>query len=338
MTDLIEPWLEEWQVRKVLVELMSDDPTVRSFALEIQGAPKLKPSRAEIEALRKDAIGTLAPPQLVQVNYSGGVASEALLWMILNGDLVPPSRFIVTCADPGMENPMTHVHTAAMERRCRDRGIPFLRAKVNLYEGILQAKRLGLTRFDFPAFFTKNRVTGKIGKMLQRCTIWCKSAPMDRLARHWMHSNMNIPITSTRIGSKILHKWIGFTADEWTRIKPLQVQKYVLLDYPFVNKGITKEHCLDYLASHGCAIPPRSVCNACFANDAAYFKMLYENHPEAWLQAVAIDEEIRDLSQFGMMDECYVYGACVPLLELARLGFPELRKQSEQCHSGHCFL
>lgn len=80
-------------------------------------------------------------------------------------------------------------------------------------------------------------------------------------------------------------------------------------------------------------------CNACFANDHVYFKMLHDTQPSAWAQAVAIDEMIRDLSQFGMMDECYVYGGCVPLTELARLGFPDLRSaQANECHSGHCFL
>lgn len=297
---------------------------------------KLTPEQREL--LRQEFIRKLDTPKLVQLNYSGGSASETMLWMVLNGDLVPPAPFIVTCADPGMENPLTHIHTAAMEKRCKDNGIPFLRASVNLYDGIMTAKRRGLTRFDFPAFFTKNKETGKIGKMKQRCTGWCKSAPMDRITRKWMHANMGIPVRSSHLGYKILHKWIGFTHDEWTRIKPLEVPKYVLLDYPFVNQKITKSDCVKYLTDRGLPIPPRSVCNGCFANDAAYFKMLYDTQPFAWEQAVNIDEEIRDLSQFGMNDECYVYGACVSLKELCRLGFPELRKPSEICHSGHCFL
>jgi len=176
--------------------------------------------------------------------------------------------------------------------------------------------------------------------MMQRCTRWCKSEAMDRIVRQWMDSNMSIPIRSTRLGYKILHKWIGFTHDEWTRIKPIEVPKYVLLDYPFVNRKITLPDCLGYFASHNYAVPPRSVCNGCFANDNAHFKMLHDNHHDtAWRQAVNIDEEIRDLSQFGMRDECFVYAGCIPLTELARLGFPKLeRVQPAQCHSGHCFL
>ena len=93
-----------------------------------------------------------------------------------------------------------------------------------------------------------------------------------------------------------------------------------------------------YYERNGLLRPPRSVCNACFANDEAYFKKMYETQPESWAQAVAIDEAIRDLSQFGMEDECFVYAGCVPLTELAARGFPILsRKGGQNCHSGHCF-
>lgn len=276
--------------------------------------------------------------KLIQLAYSGGKASEALLWMILRGDIVPPAKLIVTCANPGMEHPLTHVHTKAMEDRCKAAGIPFLRANRNLYQDLMAAKASGATRFDFPAFFTKNKETGKIGKMMQRCTKEYKIAPMDRLARHWMDANLGISKKSKRIGEKVLQKWVGFTADEWHRIKDHKCAKYVCFDYPLVNAKITTADVLAYFDKNGLACPPRSVCSGCFANDAAYFKLLHDTAPEAWEQAVAVDEEIRDLSQFSMRDECYVYGACVSLRELAARGFPELRKPEETCHTGHCFL
>lgn len=176
--------------------------------------------------------------RLVQLAYSGGKASECLLWMILKGDIVPPAKLIVTCANPGMEHPMTHVHTKAMEQRCKDAGIPFLRANDNLYEGLMKAKASGATRFDFPAFFTKNRTTGKIGKMMQKCTKEYKIAPMDRLARHWMDANLGISKRTKRIGEKILCKWIGFTFDEAHRIREHKCAKYVHFDYPLANLRI----------------------------------------------------------------------------------------------------
>lgn len=278
--------------------------------------------------------------KLIQLAYSGGKASEAILWMVLRGEIVPEAKLIVTCANPGMEHPLTHVHTQAMEVRCKAAGIPFLRTHENLYEGLIGAKASGRTRFDFPAFFTKNKTTGKIGKMTQRCTKEYKIAPMDRLARHWMDANLGISKKSKRIGEKILCKWIGFSWDEVHRIREHECAKYVCFDYPLANRKITNPMLLDYYAKNNLVCPPRSVCSGCFANDAAYFKELHDNWPTAWAQAVAVDESIRDLSQFGMQDECYVHASCVPLTELAKAGFPEKKKKDDNqtCFTGHCFI
>lgn len=276
-------------------------------------------------------------PKLIQLAYSGGKASECLLWMILRGEIVPPAPLIVTCADPGMEHPMTHVHTDAMEERCKAAGIPFLRSRENLYAGLMSAKKSGRTRFDFPSFYTKD-AAGKIGMMRQKCTKQFKIAPMDRLARHWMDANLNISKQSKRIGEKVLQKWIGFTSDEWTRIKDYPHPKYVCFDYPLVNLKVSTSDLLEYFKKNNLLCPPRSVCNACFANDAAYFKELHDSWPSAWEQAVNVDDEIRDLSQFGMRDQCFVYAGCISLRELARLGFPELKRPDKKCHTGHCFL
>lgn len=274
----------------------------------------------------------------IQLSYSGGKASQLLVEMLLRGDLKSPVPIVITNADPGMEDIRTYLIVADTERRCKEAKIPFLRAYVNLYEGLLNAKRSGASRFDFPAFYTKNRVTGKIGMMTQRCTKWCKIAPMDRLARRWLHSKFGISAESRRIGNKILCKWIGFSLDETTRIKDHPIPKYVCFDYPLAAMGFTDEKILAKYAEYKMTPPPRSVCAGCFANDETYFKEMWEHRPQNWDQAVRIDEEIRDLSQFGMHDECYVYAGCIPLTELARLGFPKITKQTHKCHTGHCFI
>lgn len=90
--------------------------------------------------------------------------------------------------------------------------------------------------------------------------------------------------------------------------------------------------------ARGYPIPPRSVCAACFANDEEYFQEVYRKWPEHWAKAVKIDEAIRDLSQFGMRDKCFVYAGCIPLTELAAKGFPPRPKAAKKCHTGHCFI
>ena len=62
--------------------------------------------------------------------------------------------------------------------------------------------------------------------------------------------------------------------------------------------------------------------------------------PDDFEQAVLIDEAIRDLTQIGIRDECYVSWTLIPLRELAARGFPDIDGEMEAmaCHSGHCFV
>jgi hypothetical protein len=280
-------------------------------------------------------------PLVTQLSYSAGTASHALLQMVLLGEIERPRNFIVINADPGMENSVTYKFVDQAERECRSAGIPFLRTGSNLYTGLLSLKASGSTRFDLPPLWTRNRVTGKKGRLLQRCTKWAKIAPMDRALRGWMHANLGISKSTKSLGIDTVCKWIGFTQDEWMRISEAK-QKYVYFDYPLIDRGITKATLAEWYGSRMLEMPPRSVCNACYANDIEHYRLMLAERPdEFWNQAVAVDEAIRDLRHVGVEDECFVSSTLIPLRELANLGFllplDASETVDEKCHTGYCF-
>lgn len=277
-----------------------------------------------------------------QLSFSAGTGSGCLAEMVLRGDIERPENFVVIRANPGMENRETNAYAAQMAERFRIAGIPYIEVKRDLLRGLLDLKKSGKTRFDLPPFWTRNRETGKKGRLLQRCTKWAKIAPMDRALRQWMHDNLGISKNSRRIGTNTVCKWIGFSQDEWMRIKEAK-QEYVYFDYPLIDRRMTKADIAGYYLKHGLKLPPRSVCNACYANDVATFKEMHDNRPdEFWGEAVAVDEEIRDLRCVGVTDECFVSSTLIPLRELAAMNFILPSKTQEEadakCHSGHCFV
>lgn len=279
---------------------------------------------------------------VTQLAFSGGTGSGCLAEMLLRGDLERPQNLIIIRANPGMESSETNAYVDYMVPRFQAAGIPYVEVKRDLLKGLLEIKASGVTRFDLPPFWTRNRETGKRGRLQQRCTQWAKIAPMDAALRGWMDENLGISRRSKRIGDKVVCKWIGFSADEWHRIKN-PPQKYVEFGYPLIDKSMTKMDVFDYFFSRGCRIPPRSVCNACYANDIGYFKRMYEQRPrEFWEEAVAVDEAIRDLRCVGVKDECFVSSTLIPLRELAAMNFVLPAKVKEEadtkCHSGHCFV
>lgn len=282
-------------------------------------------------------------PICTQLSFSGGTGSGCIAEMLLRGDLERPKNLLIIRANPGMENAETNRYCAAMAARFAGAGIPYVEVERNLLAGLLELKASGRTRFDLPPFWTRNRVTGKLGRLKQKCTKYYKIAPMDKACRQWMHDNLGVSKTSKRLGENILCKWIGFSQDEWTRIKEDR-RKYMYYDYPLIDLRMTKADIATYYWTNGLKMPPRSVCNACYANDVAHFKLMHDERPdEFWGEAVAVDDVIRDLTCIGVTDECFVSSTLIPLRTLAEMNFilpddPALAIANQMCHSGHCFV
>lgn len=263
------------------------------------------------------------------------------MWeMVKRGDIARPQNLLVVNSDnTGMESSDTYPVIDRVQRECAEMGIPFVRVKnANLYEDAFRVKRDGLTRWDNPPFWTRDRITGKRGRLMQKCTPYYKIAPMDAAVRLWMAANLGIPINRKDLGSDAVRKWIGFSNDEWMRIKEPR-QEYQYFEYPLIDAKMGDDKIIGYFLKHGIPLPARSVCKACFANDVAYFKDMAENRPQDFEDACKFDDVIRDLQCIGITDECYVSWTLVPLRELARLGFPDIdgEKEAMQCHSGYCF-
>jgi len=261
--------------------------------------------------------------------------------MVLRGEIERPKNFVVITADPGMENSGTYAYLERMEREMDAAGLEhYVASGPDLYKGLLEAGLDGdATRFDLPPYWTKDRVTGKRGRMLQGCTKAFKIAPMDRLLRRLMEEKLGVSAKSKRPGVNVVEKWIGFSYDEVHRVKPSET-KYCYFAYPLIERRMSNADVLKYFADRALPAPPRSVCNACFANSVAQYKEMYENRPDDWRQAVNVDRAIRTLSHLGVKHELFVSHTLVPLEELAARQFvlgDTKNLEDEACTSGYCF-
>lgn len=278
-------------------------------------------------------------PTLTVLNFSAGKQSTCLLWMVLRGEIEVPDNFLVLRADPGMENNETYRYARWMEGLCRDRGIDYRVADgPDLYEDLISLEEKDVDRLDNPPYWTKDE-DGKIGKLRHKCTRKYKIAPMDRFIRKYLEKNFGISRKSTRLGEGRVEKWIGFSRDETQRIKPPS-RKYIRFRYPLIDLGMTTEDVIQYYEDRNLPRPPRSVCNACFANGIDTFEEMYNNRPEDWEQAVEVDEAVRDLSAIGVEDEVFVSHTGKPLKQLAEEGFTDSVEDKDEysCDSGYCFV
>jgi hypothetical protein len=284
----------------------------------------------------------VSAPLLTVLNFSGGHQSSWLLWEIIL-ELVPrPPNFVVMRADPGMEDRRTYEYCNMMEVKCLIAGIEIHQAPgPNLYQDLVALPTTRPSRFDNPPYWTKDRKTGKRGMLKQKCTQIYKIAAMDRLIRRLLNEKHGISLVTRRPGNRIVEKWIGFTADEADRVeKCVSKQKYVYFDFPLHRRGLAKADTAELYRKHDVPEPPRSVCNACFANGVQTFKEMHDERPEDWAQAVAVDNAVRDLTFMGVNDEVFVSSTLLPLEELARRGFviDDDGDEDGSCDSGHCFI
>lgn len=277
-------------------------------------------------------------PFLTVINYSGGVQSSTILHLILQGDIPRPKHLLVLNADPGMENSGTYEYLEYMRDLCKLQNIEIHTVPgPNLYNDILALKDGKLTRLDNPSYFVK-KPNGKVGRLRQCCTKAYKIIPMNQFLRNYIKDKYGISKYAV-LPKQSVHKWVGFAFDEIDRISESQ-QKYVRFVYPLVELRMKKDDCISYLNSKGLPIPPRSVCNGCFANQLDYYKNMYENRPDDWQQAVNVDEAVRDWNNIGVKNPVYVSNTVTPLKDLPQLEF-KLDKQAEAdfcSHPGYCFI
>lgn len=281
-------------------------------------------------------------PLLTALSFSGGKQSSALLWMVILEYIKKPDNFVVLNADPGMENSFTYKYIDFMFDRAKEAGIECIKVDgPNLYEDIINLKTTSKTRLDNPKYYV-DKLDGTLGTLRQKCTQAYKIFPMDREIRRILAERFSIPINRARIGNNIVERWIGFTYSELERIKPSQ-RKYYYLRYPLIEMKMKNDDIIKFYIKNKLPIPPRSVCNACFANGLDTFKEMYLNRPNDWKQAVNVDKAIRDWSQIKVTYPVYVSNTLIPLEVLAENDFEvsKFKKDLESdysCDSGYCFI
>ena len=278
-----------------------------------------------------------APAKLTVLNYSAGRQSTALLWMLLRKEIPMPDNLVVLNADPGMENTQTYAHVQMMAEECRMSGIFFMTVDgPNLLQDILSLPNSGGTHLDNPPYWTRAS-DGSRGKLRQSCTHYYKIAPMDREVRRQLEERCGISSRSTRPGEGIVEKWIGFSYEEQFRAKA-PVQKYVRFRYPLIEMKMTTVQVEQYYRDRGLPMPPKSMCNACFAHSTKSLHDMYRNRPADWQQAVQVDRAIRDWTQIGVRQPVYISQTLRPLEDLARSGFQSDDQADEVCEAGYCFV
>lgn len=277
---------------------------------------------------------------ITALSHSGGEQSQALIEMVLRGDIEKPFRFVVLNADPGMEDSRTYQFVAETRRRCQAAGIDYITAAgPDLWVDIVNMISNGATRLDNPPFWVR-KPDGTRGRLSQECTQYYKIAPMRRALRQYMSRKHGVKWNTTKIRPGFVDMWIGFSHEEWHRCSDSDAA-YIRNTFPFVERKTTKEQVSGYYLKHGIPKPPRSVCAACFSNGLDYFKEQYEQRPNDWQKSVDVDNAVETWHERGITQyPVFVSASLIRLRDMPSMDFGSQREDLSEhhCNSGVCFL
>lgn len=243
--------------------------------------------------------------QIEIVSLGCGVQSSTMVLMAAAGQIKPmPDAAIF--ADVGWEPDEVYQYLEYLKPR-----LPFpiyVVSNGNIREDMLAASK-GQTRSANPPFYTK-AVSGKGEALLRRkCTEFYKIRPLVSKIRELLGFKKGERVKKARAIS-----WIGISTDEMTRMKESQIA-WNDHRWPLIEKGMSRQGCLDWMEQNGHPPPPRSACIGCPYHHNKVWREMKNNQPHYFEDAVDFDKGIRE-GFGGSQSQCFVHRSLQPLDEV----------------------
>ena len=86
--------------------------------------------------------------------------------------------------------------------------------------------------------------------------------------------------------------WIGISWDEIQRMKDSRVP-WCQHRWPLIERRMTRQHCIEWMQSHGYPKPPRSACVYCPYHSNKEWIRLKTEEPEEWQRAIQFERDIQ---------------------------------------------
>lgn len=136
-------------------------------------------------------------------------------------------------------------------------------------------------------------------------------------------------------GVQRCRQWLGISWEERHRARSSS-RKWAALEYPLVDRHITRDGCLRLAEAAGLPPPPKSSCWCCPHRGDKQWRLLRDRYPDDWAAAIALDEQIREADERGGL---WLHKSRVPLA-MAPIDEPQdgqMELFPANCSSGYCW-
>jgi hypothetical protein len=221
------------------------------------------------------------------ISLGAGVQSSTMALMAKHGEILPMPDAAVF-ADTQDESKQVYKWLDHLEELIGDAFPVYRVSKGSLSESSLtprvSAKGIKYSKTSIP-FYTLNG-DGSGGMIPNRgCTYDFKIQPIRKLVKQLA----GIKRGQTEVG---VSQWIGISLDEVTRMKDAR-DVWCKNRWPLIEKRMTRQDCLRWMADHGYPVPPRSACVYCPFHDDKEWRRLKTDEPEEFAKAVQFEKDVQ---------------------------------------------
>jgi hypothetical protein len=230
----------------------------------------------------QESVGGMGSVRYV-LSFGGGVNSVALMILLLRSN--EPLDEVVF-ADTGAEAPETYAYLHLVHAYLRNHHVPLT---------ILASPTQG-------------------PNLYRKC--WDRKVIPSAI---WRWSTRDFKITPIHrhyrsLGDHV-NQYLAIAYDEIERMKDAAVS-YVTNLYPLVDSKIRRAGCVAVIEEAGLPVPVKSGCFFCPFNSIGRWRWLYENHPDLYDKAMALEENSKHFPSQRLADQVFRVRANVTLRQL----------------------
>lgn len=145
----------------------------------------------------------------------------------------------------------------------------------------------------------------------RQCTSEYKLKPIKRKVRELLGYEHPTPVPR----GMFAEQWIGFSTDEVHRVRSRLDVLYERPRYPLLELGMSRKDCERWLRAQGWGHTAKSACIGCPFHGNQQWRILRDQHPDQWADAVDFDEQIRKggASAKPLDGEAFLHRSRLPL-------------------------
>lgn len=244
--------------------------------------------------------------RLVVLSHGAGVQTVTLCFMAARGD-IGPMPDVAVFADTGGESRRVYEYLAWMRPQ-----LPFPVVIVRRPGAALAPLAIDVASGDRPrkgAPLPPWYVTTPAGEGMlpKHCSAEFKRDVVVREIRRMLGGG--------RITAKapLVELWLGMTTDELFRVGTNR-KGYIHNRHPLVELNMTRQDCIRWLQARQYPVPPKSACVFCPYRKNSQWRVLRDESPDDFAEAVRVDRAIR-AGYPGHQGAAFVHRSCKPLDE-----------------------